>query len=480
MRATQLALLAVVIIVAAGFALLADHLLRDIEAENYQATEEVMVDMAEMLAALVEQDIAADGRIELEALRIAMGSATERRLFAPIFELSKEKVTASVYVTDQKGVVIYDSDQGTLEGQDFSQKRDVLLTLRGIYGARSSRTVPQDSSTSIMHVAAPLHHAGKVVGVLTVRKPKMDQWAFIVKKRHSVQLSLLLISCGIVLFVCAVLFWVMQPLRRLTAYAQALQRGERTPLPELRSSQEVQALAQAMEDMRTELEGRDYAARYVQTLTHELKSPLAAIRATAELLAEDRMEPAQRERFLASLRSETERTEHLIRQLLRLAEVEQMKSLERVQSVNLGEVVEHAVSELHHAAQAKQLKCELQLPEQPLTLRGDEMLLKRAVMNLVENAIDFSPTAGTISITLSSGEGTAQLVIGDEGPGIQDFAQGRLFERFYSLKHQATGRKGSGLGLCFVKETAELHGGSIALSNRQPKGAEARLQLPIT
>jgi two-component system, OmpR family, sensor histidine kinase CreC len=480
-RATQLALLAVVVIVVAGFALLGDDLLRDVEAENYQATEEVLVDMSQLLAALVESGVSPEGKMDLTLLEKAYPQVLERRFFAPIFDIAKSQVTAHVYVTDADGKVVYDSENSKRVGQDLAQKRDVLLTLKGLYGARSTRGDPADSSSSVMHVAAPIRQGENIIGVLTVRKPKIDQWPFVEQRVQKVRLSLLLIGTGIALFVSAVLYWVLHPLRRLTAYIQAVERGERPAMPSLRSSQEVQTLAIALESMRDELEGRDYASRYVQTLTHELKSPLAAIRATSELLAEGVADEPQRQRFLHSLRSETDRTEHLIRQLLRLAEVERMKSLPKPAAVDLVQVVQHAVAELGAAAEAKQVKLELAIaPDRPVMLQGDEMLLRRAVMNLVENAIDFSPSGSVVNVLLVDLVTEARLTVLDEGPGVPDYAQARLFERFYSLKHQVTGRKGSGLGLCFVKETAELHGGSVKLENStEGKGATAELELPL-
>lgn len=481
MRATQLALLAVVVIVVAGFALLGDDLLRDVEAENYQATEEVLVDASHLLAAIVESGVSAEGKMDLSLLEKAYPQALERRFYAPIFDIAKSQVTAQVYVTDAAGKVVYDSEDSKRVGQDLAQMRDVLLTLKGLYGARSTRADPADSSTSVMHVAAPIRHGQRIIGALTLRKPKVDQWPFVEQRVQKVRLSLLLIGSGIALFVSAVLYWVLHPLRRLTAYMQAVERGERPAMPSLRSSQEVQSLATALESMRDELEGRDYASRYVQTLTHELKSPLAAIRATSELLAEGVEDEAQRQRFLHSLRSETERTEHLIRQLLRLAEVERMKSLPKPAEIDFSPVVRHAVAELSAAAEAKQVQLQLDvLPDAPMLVLGDEMLLRRAVMNLVENAIDFSPAGSVVQLLLADMVTEVRLTVLDKGPGIPDYAQGRLFERFYSLKHQVTGRKGSGLGLCFVKETAELHGGSISLQNHsEGTGVAAQLELPL-
>lgn len=481
MRVTQFSLLAVVIIVATGFGLLADHLMNNLERETYQATEEVLVDMANVLAAVVQAGVKHE-ELDPSVLREAYPLALERTFNAAIFDLEKTRVGTHVYLTDAKGVVVFDSDSELHTGRDLSEYLDVNLTLAGKYGARSSRYVPNDSSTSVLHVAAPVYAADgkKVLGVLTVRKPKMDQWFFVQQRRSRIQISTLLIGAGIALFIGAVLYWVWQPLQRLTAYIQAIKRGERPARPDLRQSMEVNTLANALEDMREELEGRDYAATFVQTLTHELKSPLAAIRATSELLAENNMDEAQRRKFTASLQQECERTEHLIRQLLRLAEVERQKSLQKREALDLRQVVEQACAELKGAADARSVTWKMELPEAVCTVEGDAALLRRALVNVLENAVDFSPPNGEVEIRLVTADGVHRLGIADHGPGIPDYAVPRLFERFYSLKHKQTGRKGSGLGLCFAKEAAELHGGALTLRNGVQGGACAELVLPVS
>jgi two-component system sensor histidine kinase CreC len=242
---------------------------------------------------------------------------------------------------------------------------DVYRTLKGAYGARSSRFDKDDSSTSTLHVAAPVYDGEKIIGVLTVRKPKLDQWPFIQQRRSKIVLSTVLIGSGIALFVGAVIFWYLQPLRRLTAYVQAVKRGERPTMPNLRASAEVNTLATALEDMREELEGRDYAATYVQTLTHELKSPLAAIQATSELLAEGKMDEPQRKRFADNLRHECDRAEHLLQQLVRLAEIERLKALPSKTEVDLAQLARQVCAELSGAAAARQVRCELDAPTSP-------------------------------------------------------------------------------------------------------------------
>lgn len=477
MRATRFSLLAVTLIVAGGFLLLTDTLMRNTEHETFQATEEVMVDMAHVLAGIVEAEIK-DHKIDPAVLREGYPKALDQTFDALIFNLHKTKLSAHVYVTDAKGIVLYDSDNDLHTGMDLSMFNDVRLTLKGQYGARSSRTVKNDSSTSTLFVGAPVHDGKDIIGVVSVRKPKLDQWFFVQQKRANIQISTILIGAGIALFIGLVIYWVLQPLRQLTEYVLAIKRGERPPAPELKANSDVNTLAAALEEMREELEGRDYAATFVQTLTHELKSPLAAIRATSELLAENNMDEAQRKKFADSLRIECERTEHLIRQLLRLAEVERQKTLQTRREVDLRSVVQHATTELASMAEAKGVTFHTELPESSSVIVGDESLLHRAVMNLIENALDFSPAKSQVEITLTTHDGRHRITIADHGPGIPDYALPRLFERFYSLKHKQTGRKGSGLGLCFAKETAELHGGTLSLANRAEGGAQAVMEVP--
>jgi two-component system sensor histidine kinase CreC len=477
MRITLFSLALITAIVVGGFGLLIDQSLRNLSREVFQATEEVLVDNANILAAIAESHVTND-RIDVEWLRRSFPRALERTFHAPIYEIIKKRVGCHIYVTDKDGLVLYDSDGGTLEGTSVSDMRDVVLTLRGVYGARSSRTDKDSEKTSVLHIAAPIRSGEKIIGVLTIRKPKLDQWEILERRRVRIILSSALIALGILLFVGAVLFWVLRPLRRLTDYTLDVSAGKRPILPRLGGGMEVRTLGAAIETMREELEGRDYATSYVQTLTHELKSPLAAIRGTAELLQEPTMAEPDRLRFLSNLQAEADRAERLLRQLLRLSEVERRKALHQHEPIDLpallSEVITQATAHASHQAITFDWS-----PDTPVIVIGEPALLHRALLNLLENAADFSPPGSKVEVRIQTDASTAILTIRDHGPGLPDYALPRLFERFYSLKHQLTGRKGTGLGLCFVKEAAELHHGTVTLTNHPDGGALATLTLPL-
>jgi two-component system, OmpR family, sensor histidine kinase CreC len=109
---------------------------------------------------------------------------------------------------------------------------------------------------------------------------------------------------------------------------------------------------------------------------------------------------------------------------------------------------------------------------------GDPLLLRRAVGNLLDNAVDFSPERGAIEITLARNGRDAQITVRDQGPGIPAFADDKVFEKFYSLARPHTQRRSTGLGLAFVRRIAALHGGRASLGNADAGGALASLILP--
>jgi two-component system sensor histidine kinase CreC len=265
-------------------------------------------------------------------------------------------------------------------------------------------------------------------------------------------------------------------MRQLSDYAHRITSGQRPPLPRLGHGKEARTLGRAIESMREELEGREYAGQYIRTLTHELKSPLAAIQGAAELL-EEPMPDEQRRRFLTNIRSETKRAARLIRRLLRLSEVERQKTIESPQPVPVGDLISRLATDAAALAASRQVALNVTPPVIPLTLTGTPELLHSALLNLLENAIDFSSPGQSVDFTFTT-DPDPVFIITDSGPGIPDYAQPRLFERFYSLKQSQTGHRGTGLGLCFVREVALLHHAEVTLQNRKGPGAEARLSFP--
>jgi len=440
-----------------------------------QSLEEVLIDTANLLAEVVSRELEQQ-RIGDGEFAAAMEAFGKRHLNAVIWFLKKRDPNMMVYITDADGIVRYDS-RGRDVGKDYSRWNDVYLTLQGEYGARSTRDDPQDEFSSVMYVAAPVRSNGRVIGVLAVGKPSVTVQPFVEAALDNIRSKGIWIVFAALLLGLLLTHWLTLSIRKLTAYARAVQEGRRVTVPQLRE-RELAQLAVAMESMRTELEGKHYVEHYLHTLTHELKSPLAAIAGAAELLGEE-MPRERQQRFVANIRGESERLRQVVEQLLRLAALEKRRDLEHVETVELHGLIEQLVEDKSAILLPRKLSITVQ-GEPALEVEGERFLLQQALGNLLDNAIAFSPEGGEIGVTLTRVEDAVAVTIRDHGPGIPDYARERLFERFYSLPQPASGQKGSGLGLSLVQEVVQLHGGSIHLDNHAAGGTEARISLPLS
>ncbi|SFH02104.1 two-component system sensor histidine kinase CreC [Pseudomonas sp. NFACC45] len=437
-----------------------------------QSTEETLVDTANLMAEILRDDFKA-GTLNQNRWPQLLKAYGERQPAASIWGLPKNQVNHRIYVTDGKGIVVLDSS-GVAVGQDYSRWNDVYLTLRGQYGARSTRSVADDPTSSVMHVGAPIRDNGRIIGVVTVAKPNSSLQPYVDRtERRLLAYGVGLIGLGLLLG--AVLsWWLSAALRRLTAYAEAVSQGQRVEVPHYRGG-EFEQLAGAVEHMRTQLEGKAYVERYVHTLTHELKSPLAAIRGAAELLQSD-MPTAQRQRFVSNIDNESVRMQHLIERLLNLAQVEQRQGLEEKIAVPLAALMDELLEARSGWIESRQLRIERHIAVD-LTLTGEPFLLRQALGNLLENALDFTPVNGLLRMSAERIGNRVEIRLFNQAEPIPDYALPRLSERFYSLPRPDSGRKSTGLGLNFVEEVVQLHAGQFSIGNVEG-GVEVVLRLP--
>lgn len=468
-------LIAFVGLVAAGLLVMAWLVLGDVRPHTFGATEESLVETAVVLASMVEARAGTDA-ISLEELRDTLDRALHRPLQARIYDIEKRAVELRVYVTDARGRVLYDSDRGKDEGQDYSDWRDVNRALRGEYGARATRRDPKDPFSAVFYVAVPIRSDGRILGVLAVGKQAQDVKSLVYNLNRRVAIAGLMALGAAVVASLALAAWITLPLKRLARYASAVGEGGRPPLPVL-GAKEVAVLGRTLESMRDALDGRRDVEGLVRALTHETKAPLSAIRASAELL-EEGLPPEDRRRFLASIRAETDRLQHLVDRILELSALEARRSLTDLQPLDLSEVGREVAQSAAPLLEQKRVTLSLSLNGLP-PVPGDRLLVRQALMNLVHNAIRWTPEGGSVVVEGRVMGGRAVVVVSDTGPGVPEYALPRVFEKFYSVGAPGEGR-GTGLGLPFVREVALLHGGEVALENRPEGGARATLKLSLT
>jgi two-component system sensor histidine kinase CreC len=439
-----------------------------------EVMEDMLVDTANILAEVAVDDLARmppkgtlDGTLFAQRVR----DYAERPVDARIWGLSKRSLDLRVYVTDASGRVVFDAgshSQASAVGQDYSRWRDVRLTLKGEYGARATREVQTDEVTSVMYVAAPIRQGERIIGVLTVAKPLSTVQKFIDRAEREIFLKGLWLLGLSLLVGVLVTGWIVWSVRRLRAYAQQVQLGQRQAAPDLPG--ELGELARAMEAMQERLDGHAHIEHTVRALTHELKSPLAAIQGAAELLHDDLPAP-DRHTFAAQIQDQSTRLRNLIERLLELSKLEHRRALDHLTHLDLGDGVDLALNALSARAAQRQITFQW-LHRDPAPIRGEAELLQLAIGNVLDNALDFAPRGSVIELSLVHGQGALSLSIRDHGPGVPDYALQRLGERFFSTPRPAElgqqPRKGSGLGLAIVRQVMHLHAGRLDVTPAQP------------
>ncbi|MCG7548117.1 two-component system sensor histidine kinase CreC [Pseudoalteromonas sp. Of7M-16] len=444
-------------------------LLKEIKPTVRQTTEETLVDMANLLAVLVADDLANE---TLQSSKIAhlIQQFGNRSVDAAIWGVDKKSMTHRIYVTDMSGIVVADSWQQDI-GRDFSRWNDVYLTLRGQYGARSTATDPNDPLSTVMHVAAPVIYQGQTIGSLTVAKANRSVQPFIDLSKQRV-INWLAVMSVLVLLVGAVIAWrINSALKKLSVYAYKMGRGEKATKPVFRVFYEYGQLSDALADMRNQLDGKNYVESYVETLTHELKSPLSGIKGASELLQMP-LEEDKRHRFATNIERESERMQSLIDKLLVLAKLEKQPELEQTSDINSADLVHYVADTLNIKMEQKAVKYQFD-GTLSIAIVGDIFLLRQALLNLFDNALDFVTQGGALEVHIVQRDEHCCFVIFNEGAPIPDYALARLTERFYSLP-RANGNKSTGLGLNFVEQVAKLHFGYLQIRNRN-KGVEVTL-----
>lgn len=465
---------AILLIYIAGTAFLLYRVLADLDPRYRESAEESLVETSQLLASLVELDVRA-GAIDTARLAPLFQSVYARRFDARIFSLSKDKVQLRMVVTDRAGRVLFDS-LARETGADWSRWNEIVLALRGQYGARTTADAPDQPHTSVMYVAAPVRFEQSIVGVVSVGKPVQSFGQFVEAARRKTLYVGVLSAMGVALLALIMSIWVVRPFGFLSDFARYVRSQRRLHAPSL-ARMAVGIVREGFDEMRDALAGRNYVADYVQTLTHELKSPLSAIRGASELLQDPEMPPRQRQRFLDNIARETGRIQEVVDRMMELTQLETRRTLAHVQPVALGPLLEEVLAAARDAAAPRHVQV-LRDGDADAMVEGDRFLLRRAIANLVDNAIDFSPAGGAVQVRLRAEGDRAVVEVRDAGPGVPSYAREKIFEKFYSLARPGTGKKSTGLGLSFVRQIATLHHGDIALENAREGGALATFSLP--
>jgi signal transduction histidine kinase len=285
-----------------------------------------------------------------------------------------------------------------------------------------------------------------------------------------------LLAVALVVMLCyALARHLTSPLRRLRSAVDRLGRGDLTARAEETRRDELGELARSFNRMADHIQTLLAAERRLLfDISHELRSPLARLSVAVELARTD----VAGGPMLDRIQKEADRLNSLIRQMLEVTRTEGEPSRLKAERLRLDELVDGLVDDCSIEAHARGCDLDL-LSSGPVTLDGDHELLRRAIENVMRNAIRYAPVESKVHVTLDNGGGWANIRVRDYGPGVPEEALPRLFDPFYRVEEDRDRKSGGvGLGLAIARRAVELHKGKLRASNASP-GLLVEIDLPV-
>lgn len=291
------------------------------------------------------------------------------------------------------------------------------------------------------------------------------------------QQLILLVAAGVLVIIG--LGRGLAPLMRLREAVMEKGRDDLSPLPDHAVQSELRPLVAALNTYMGRVAGQMAAQRrFVANAAHQLRTPLALL-ATQVAFARRTGEAAERAEALAGAEESTRRLARLAAQLLTLSRAEPGSRRPRDEDIDLAQSARQVLEGLAHLAVERDIDLGLDV-NAPAVTRGDGAMMREAVVNLVENALRYTPKGGTVTVTVDGGAGEAGseavLVVEDSGPGIPLEERDKVFERFYRVP--GTPGEGSGIGLSIVREVVDGAGGTLILGTAAAGGLRVEMRLP--
>ena len=316
-----------------------------------------------------------------------------------------------------------------------------------------------------------------IVGVLLIRVNAIN----IAKiSRHEPMLPIFVLLIISVLVGTVVSFMIsrfpLKPLRRVIEATNRLASGDfsvRLHLPGPSSFHEVETSFNRMAEELGSIEM--LRSDFVDHFSHEFKTPIVSIKGFAEELKHDDLTPEQRNEYLDIIIHESSRLSQLATNVLNLSRVEKQTILANRERFDLTEQVRRCVLLFENKWEQRRLNLNVELDE--VTIEGDEELLSQVWLNLIDNAVKFTPEGGCVDIRLQKGETSVVFLIRDDGYGISEEAQRHIFDKFYQGDASHT-VSGNGLGLSIARRIVALHSGDIRCKSEESAGTEFIVELP--
>ena len=377
-----------------------------------------------------------------------------------------------IIVLDSSAMVVSDS-ANILEGT-FLILPEVISALRGI----AYSNIQENGTTR--YTAAPIYSENGIKGVALIISAvqNIDDLLEIISGSAMV---MNFITAGFSLAAALLVSYIISsPLNRMLKVVQRMSEGHLDQRIEVSGNNEFSKLCIAFNDMNDKLERVEQTREeFVSNVSHELKTPLSAIKVLAEsVLYEENAKEETYVEFLTDIKSEVDRMDQIINDLLMLVKLDQSQSFLSISEVDLNVLMQNIIKRLKPLADIKDININYENMKETL-IKGDEMKLTLALGNLVENAIKYTNEGGEVNVITDRDSHHAFISVEDTGIGISEEEQPKIFTRFYRVdktRDRETG--GTGLGLSITHTTVLMHKGSIKVTSKEGEGTTFLVRLP--
>ena len=388
---------------------------------------------------------------------------------------------AYIAVMDRGGNVMTNSQSAYSEDPEFMESlngEDISEAFQRILAGETIRLRSESGEAPTFTVGVPFVMDNTVTGAVFIRTKaqRIESGLTEVLVR-----TLLLAAAVAVLSGVAVFLFVrrrMKPLKELESAAAAIAEGDfSVQVNEKQGDPELRELSGAFNTMTQKLQGVETSRReFVANVSHELRTPITSIRGFAEGMADGVIPEEEKPKYLRLEANESKRLSGLIDDLLALSRLERDDAKPEMTTFDVNEMLRRAVIRRMNDLEAKGIDISCEFEEDSCMVKADSDRIEQVVINLLDNAIKFTPDGGKISLESGTKDGIAEITVRDNGCGIAQEDREKVFDRFFTADRAHTAGKGTGLGLSICKRILEMHGQSIKLLDTD-EGAAFRFTL---
>lgn len=387
-----------------------------------------------------------------------------------------EEFDAFIMVMDQNGnTMVYDQAQD-IDDTEFMESlnsEEIAGAFRRILAGETIRMRSEGGEDPTFTVGVPFTMGNKATGAVFIRTraQKIESGLGEILWRVVALAVILLVLSGVVVFLFV--RRRMKPLRELETAAATIAEGDFTvQVNEKQGDPELRELSGAFNTMTRKLQGVETGRReFVANVSHELRSPITSIRGFAEGMADGVIPEEDQPKYLRLVADESKRLSGLIDDLLALSRLERDDAKPKMSAFDVNEMLRRAVIVRMNDLDAKKIDVSCEFEDDSCMVRADSDRIEQVVVNLLDNAIKFTPEGGTITLESASKDGIAEITVRDSGCGIAPEDREKIFDRFFTADRAHTAGKGTGLGLSICKRIMEMHGQGIKLLDTESGAA---------